>query len=126
MHSLVRQTLTYAALSLYGLMSVVGVGWHALSHDHSPSLENPVSGGCCHHGSHCHVDDEDEQQDHQNHPTHDDDSCLICQFIAQPQTNCEIPVVDSKSGLVEPAWILHGSQIAHWLPDAYESRGPPA
>ena len=138
MRSFVRHSLTWMGLASYAVLSVVGTGWHALLHEHATSQVTVADAKsaedehthCCHsHGSldaAANYSHDDDHKHNHNHPGHDDDSCLVCQFVAQAQANAECPVVDSETELVQPSISLIGSQVARWLPAGYDSRGPPA
>jgi len=122
MRAIVRHISVCTLLFAYALAAFGGSALHSLVHDCSTDVETtvPLHAHCDHeHG------DSAPGQVPQERDDHDEHTCQICHYLGQAQT--EISSTELIV-LVEPLWEASRTSVAQtsrWIPQSYDSRGPP-
>jgi len=132
MRDLVRHLPTITLLFAYAMATFGGSALHSLVHDcsspdsHVETTVRPQGHGTC--GcDHVHDDQrQDEVPDQPQPKDHDEHSCLICHYLAQAQTEATTTVFLAMAEPLSDAPHKTQSQITRWIPQSYDSRGPPA
>lgn len=132
MRRIVRHFSTFTLLFAYALATFGGSALHSLVHECSTDevhveTEQTSHGSCTHnHGGQEHGGQ--EQHEDQNEPQprdHDEHSCLICHYVAQAQNEATSTEIVAMAEPLSEAPQNSESQAARWIPQSYDSRGPP-